>query len=202
MAKRKYEPSADLIKQGWLFIPIVAGELWVKITPKYKGEMIEALENWPHRHIYKPGVRFAGYFQKVWKRLPADVRTTLLTYWQQMPGRLQIELSRFRLDEDKLTACCADEGYTLRFQPWLDLHEEAATHCIAHELAHAYHWAIGTGIKYWLGDYEGGEKAVHRTCAKWGFPQTSPTKPPASVRKLEAEIKAHKARKGRTKKIV
>ncbi len=120
-------------------------------------------ENLPR--VRSPGKRFARCFSKTWKRLPLAARHTLLKYWGRQPGRLQIELSTFRLDG--FGATCSDGGFTLRFQPWFEVFQSSQVEqFIAHELAHAFRYASGT-IK--LFDVETEEIETRKVVTDWGF---------------------------------
>jgi hypothetical protein len=125
------------------------------------------------------GKAFARHFVAVWKRLPRSVRNKLLRYWRDWPpgagrpaarvaSRLRIELSR--LQNPNECAYCAHEGWTLRFQPYLNLLQAYKVEpIIAHELAHAYRHAAGQSEP--LEDVVASECDTIRIAMSWGFPQ-------------------------------
>ena len=117
----------------------------------------------------KPGVNFARHFRNTWIRIPLKSRRALLKYWRISPGRLQIQLSDFRLEKG-MGASCMDGGFTLRFRPHYDLlAENMVASTIAHELAHAY-WH-STDAADPLETEEENEAATNRIAEDWGFPQ-------------------------------
>jgi hypothetical protein len=134
------------------------------------------------------GEVFCRRFREVWRRLPLVVRRGILRFWRTWPdprrkpghvsGRVRVELTSFRLDTDRgpLTACVADDGWTLSFRPaCFDVplpEEEYLLYTIAHELAHVYRHATRVvEIALWEDDvYDSEEREADALAASWGFP--------------------------------
>jgi hypothetical protein len=146
------------------------------------------------KHLsHNPGQRFARFFRATWKRLPLAVRRKLLSYWRVWPvgslpkakvsGRLTIVLTTFQLED--YMAHCADEGWTLRFRPVLEiLPQRKVMSLIAHELAHAYRHANGILEE----DVETCEIETRQLAASWRFKQ-DPFRPSDYKQAIELERK-------------
>jgi hypothetical protein len=151
-----------------------------------------AIEVLREHGVTQPGKQFAGYFCRTWEALPKNVRSELLRYWGQVPKMLRIQLGTRNLNTLKqqlgrmlanwhrnadrprkfvefgprALGVCDRYGFFLGFDPVGDLQQEmAAAVVIAHELAHAYHWATGK----FRATLEDEEAATEELVREWGF---------------------------------
>jgi hypothetical protein len=184
---------------------VIFPSAWQSLTEVYHGS--------PVARGREPGVAFAAAFRAVWRRLPLGVRRALLRHWRSWPGRpysrLQIQLSTFRMDAAE--AYEADDGFTLRFHPRLDIlcglpGEEGASSesdvesTIAHELAHAYRRATLPDNDRWEeGATEREEVAARELSESWGFPQ-KPYRAADYRKKIKLEKAISRLRQSRGRK--
>lgn len=113
---------------------------------------------------------FAAQFIEVWNRLSPSVQSDLLSYWRTSSyDAVQIEITESGFNGQ--FGYCSREGFTLRFNPKCLMNEGMRLlSSIAHEIAHAWRYAIGVAS-----ETEANEKSERETIAvaeSWGFPQT------------------------------
>lgn len=141
------------------------------------------------------GQRFVMVFRRTWKKLPLEARRKIPPYWRQegtspklwndgvrdgFAKRWKVELLE-QLDTETAAGCHTPEGLQFSLILFRQMPEEVAEGIIAHELGHAFLWAIDKGEKLseqrrsdyrtdadaYFNDDE--EVEVRRTTTLWGF---------------------------------